>query len=238
MEFRHLFIGSGRRDGGNDWYDVGRVQVPITNGVEWKFDALVGENVYGDGQPWNRFSPPEGVRLSAQQLPSHEHGMYLNEAGFTYHLFGDGAWYVTYSLPIVLSGEYQFGVELYGDWVDIVDGRKQSKPDPHHAQISFGYGNWIDLNKSGSNTVSSILRASEPVSFTILTRYAKGGGKGANGCFIKRIWLKQQTAKFAVCYNQALSLDRRLEMVRTYPDAVAYTSDRSLVGSYVVVEFQ
>ena len=244
--FEHLFTGKGRRDGGNDWYDVGSIQVPITNNVEWRIAAAQGYNAYGDGQPWNNFVTPEGVRLSARQLPPHEHELYLNDQGLTYHLFSDGAWHITYTLdwPLDYRYTYQFGLEVYGDWVDIVNGQKQPKPDPQHAQICFGSDKFLNLNKMGNSVISSLITPSygvvEPLSFTILTRFAKGG-KGANGCFIKRIWLKQiETVNngFVVCYDPLMSIPCRVQMVKTYPDAVGYLSRREMASGYEIVDFE
>lgn len=225
--FIHKFTGTGKKDGGNSWYDIGYTQVPIINGLEMGFNFRTGENEFGDGQVWNRFIQPEATHLDKHRLPPHEHPLYLNDMGRTYHVFSDGAWLAQWALDVD-GGQHTFAVELYGDWVDIVNGVKQPKPDPDHAWFRFGGGEWQRLNLMGENHLS---QTSGTVSFEILTRYAKGSGKGANGCFIKSMSLLPATEKpVMVIYQSPVEPRRFYDWAKAFLDAVVWTSDLILVG--------
>lgn len=230
--FIHKFTGTGQRDGGNGWYDIGATQIPIIGNVPMAFTFRSGENEFGDGEVWNQFIQPEATHLSAKNLPPHEHDLYLNDAGRTYHVFSNGAWLGRWSLDLYGSSYHDFTVELYGDWVDIVNGAKHPKPDPDHAMFRFGGDKWQRLNLMGENKLTQkVLLGSTPLSFEILTRYAVGG-RGANGCFIKTISLQPSTVTkedILIIYQSPIDTREHTNIAKMFPDAVVWISKPELV---------
>lgn len=196
------FTGWGERDvahnpanGPATWYDVRNVQVPIIGGQRMIYWEAEGHNQFADGKPWNNFAAPEGIHKWDKMLPAHEHYL-LNESGRTYHLFGPShPWWVRYSHRLHLApGTYHLRLDIWGDWVDIVNEQKRPKPDPGHARVELFVGErgreqWLRPNYHGQSLLErefTIETAGEyEVGFGILTVYAAGGSPGANGCFLR-----------------------------------------------------
>ncbi|MGD2078715.1 MAG: GH25 family lysozyme, partial [Chloroflexota bacterium] len=202
--FRLAFEGLGVKDVGEEkgaWFDEGNVQVPIVDGQRMNYWEAKGDNPFGDGQPWNEFGPPEGVHRWADHLPEHEH-FFLNDQGRCYHLFAPSkAWWVRFSNKVDLKpGTYRLTLDLWGDWVDIIDGRKVPKSDPGHARAELFVGEegqeaWLRPNYADQSTLQktfTIDKAQEyDAGFGILTVFAPGDKPGANGCFIRSFTLDQ-----------------------------------------------
>ena len=202
--FQLSFTGLGEKDVGAataTWFDDGNVQVPVINGRKMDYWAAEGENRFADGQPWNNFNLPEGVHRWAAHLPAQDH-KFLNDAGRCYHLFAPaGGWWARFAHRLTLTpGSYQLKLDLFGDWVDIVAGVKQPKPDPAHARVELfsqgaGHEEWLRpaFNEASQHsrefTVDST--GEVEVGFGILTVFAPGGGPAANGCFIRSFSLEK-----------------------------------------------
>jgi GH25 family lysozyme M1 (1,4-beta-N-acetylmuramidase) len=206
------FTGWGDRDVASDpakgpaaWYDVGNVQVPIINGRKMNYWEAEGDNRFADGESWNDFAPPEGRYLWADFLPAAEHEM-LNDQGRCYHLFAPSraAW-VRYAHKVQLEpGTYRLSLDLWGDWVDYKGKKgkekKVPKPDKRHAQVELfladqGQEDWLTPNFMGRSVLTREFQVDSAGEFDvgigILTAFAKGSGKAANGCFLRAITLEQ-----------------------------------------------
>lgn len=202
------FAGWGEQDvahnpanGPAAWYDVGNVQVPILQGQRMVYWQAEGQNRFADGKPWNNFGPPQGVHKWDTLMPAQEHYL-LNDRGRCYHLFGPSQpWWVRYSYRLNLTpGVYRLALDMWGDWVDLVDGQKQPKPDPNHARVELFLGErgretWLRPNYSGQKKLQAeftVEVAGEyELGFGILTVFAAGGSPGANGCFLRSFVVKR-----------------------------------------------
>jgi murein DD-endopeptidase MepM/ murein hydrolase activator NlpD len=202
------FTGFGERDVAAQpslapaaWYDVGNVQVPIVGGQRWVYWEAEGGNEFGDGQPWNDFASPEGVHRWDAHLPPHEH-FYLNARGRCYHLFAPaGAWWARFSFSQHLEpGLYRLSLDVWGDWVDIVDGQKVPKPDPGHARVELFLGQqgrqeWQRPPYADRAVLTREFVVEQPgayqAGFGVLTVFAPGGGPAANGCFLRGFTLER-----------------------------------------------
>jgi hypothetical protein len=196
------FSGWGERDVAGDpskspatWYDVASVQVPISNGQRMVYWQAEGQNRFADGQPWNSFAPPEGVHRWRDHLPAHEHH-FLNDVGRCYHIFGPARpFWSRFSQRIHLApGVYRLALDLWGDWVDIVNGEKVAKPDLEHARIELFVGNqgrenWLSPTFNAQSILQQQFEVEKAgaydVGFGILTVFATGSAPGANGCFLR-----------------------------------------------------
>ncbi len=205
------FTGWGERDVAKNpslapatWYDHAEnsnVQVPIIGGKKMKYWEAEGKNAFSDGKPWNDFSPTEGVHRWDAFLPQHEH-YFLNEKGRCYHLFAPSkAWWARFYHTIQLvPGTYRLRLDLWGDWVDIVNGKKQPKKDPQHARVELFLGEqglqaWQIPNFDDQSILQSEIKVDQSgkydVGFGILTVFAPGGGEGANGCWLRSFTLER-----------------------------------------------
>jgi GH25 family lysozyme M1 (1,4-beta-N-acetylmuramidase) len=200
--FRLAYTGFGVKDVGDaegSWYDVGNVQVPIIDGRKMTYWEAEGDNPFGDGQPWNDFGLPEGVYRWDAHLPEHEH-FFLNDEGRCYHLFAPAsAWWVRFADNVHLTpGAYRLSLDLWGDWVDLVDGQKVPKSDPGHARVELfldeaGKEIWLRPEYSDQSTLQKTFTVEEAgeyeAGFGILTVFAPGDKPGANGCFLRSFTL-------------------------------------------------
>ena len=212
------FTGWGEQDvahnpanGPAAWYDVGKVQVPILNGQRMVFWHAEGQNRFADGQSWNDFAPPQAVHQWDALLPAQDHYL-LNDSGRCYHLFGpSNPWWVRFAHRVqLMPGTYRLILDMWGDWVDLVDGRKQAKPDPGHARVELFLGErgrevWLRPNYNRPNELQAeftVEVAGEyELGFGILTVFAVGGSPGANGCYLRSFvveWVESATRPQAV----------------------------------------
>ena len=154
-----------------------------------------GQNRFADGKPWNNFAAPQGVHQWDALLPAQDHYL-LNDRGRCYHLVGpSNPWWVRFAQRVqLMPGTYRLILDMWGDWVDLVDGRKQAKPDPGHARVELFLGErgrevWLRPTYNGPNKLQAEFTVEEAgeyeLGFGILTVFAAGGSPGANGCFLR-----------------------------------------------------
>lgn len=202
--FALAFTGQAEKDVGIDnaaWYDVGNTQVPIINGRKMDYWEAEGKNSFAGDDSQNDFGAPEGVHRWDALMPQQEHFL-LNEQGRCYHLFApSNAWWVRFSHHIHLDpGTYRLNLDLWGDWVDIKEGKKQPKPDPKHAQVELfisdqGKEAWFTPALDAQNTLQREFQFTEAgeydVGFGVLTVFPPDSGPGANGCFLQSFSLER-----------------------------------------------
>lgn len=131
------------------WYHPGGVpELQIPNA--WDFAWQTGPTGYGDN-PWDVWVRPEVRVLPSEQLPAHEHPLFIWEGDQTVKVFkGYGAISFTLSQPVQLTpGTYIFELSVFPDLVVGYneDGSKIWAPDPLSGEVKLLAGrattNWL-----------------------------------------------------------------------------------------------
>lgn len=124
------------------WYHPNGVpELQIPN--QWQFSWAKGPTGFGD-EPWDVWVRPEVRVLPADQLPPHEHDLFIWDGEQTLKIFkGYGAISFTMQTEVSLQpGTYQFVINFFPDLVDHYDnGQKVWAPDPTSGEVAFIVGN-------------------------------------------------------------------------------------------------
>lgn len=180
------------------WYhpdDIPELQIP----EGWVFTWQTGPTGFGN-EPWDIWVRPEVRVLPSEQLPPHEHPLFIWDGNQTVKSFkASGAISFQMTTNVTLEpGKYVFEMSVFPDLIVGYnpDGSKIWAPDPLSGEVKFAAGNsatdWVLPTFGQKNTFYYVFIITQtqtiPISAAMRGRYAILN----NGWFMDDWWLWQQ----------------------------------------------
>lgn len=180
------------------WYHPGGIpELQIPEG--WTFTWQTGPTGFGN-EPWDVWVRPEVRVLPSEQLPPHEHPLFIWDGNQTVKIFkGNGAisfQMITYLL--LEPGKYVFEMSVFPDLVVGYDdeGNKIWAPDPLSGEVRFIAGDqvtdWLLPTFGEKNTYYYVFIITQTQTILVSTAMRGRYAIQNNGWFMDDWWLWRQ----------------------------------------------